>query len=90
MMSSTPALGFVGARDGDWWGHMSGSPGGWMWVWGFVMVLTWVAAFGVIVWLIARSLGRPTSSRAREILDERFARGELTAEEYRDRIDTLG
>ncbi len=29
-------------------------------------------------------------SRAREILDERYARGELTTEEYRDRLNALG
>ena len=29
-------------------------------------------------------------SRAREILDERYARGELTTEEYRERLHTLG
>lgn len=27
--------------------------------------------------------------RARDILDERYARGELSAEEYRDRVRTL-
>ena len=34
-----------------------------------------------------RGLGR---SRAREILDERFAKGELTSEEYRKRLRILG
>ncbi len=30
------------------------------------------------------------SHRAREILDERYARGELTTEEYRERLTTMG
>ena len=29
-------------------------------------------------------------SHAREILDERYARGELTTEEYRERLHTIG
>jgi putative membrane protein len=34
---------------------------------------------------------RPTSdSSARQILDERYARGELDTEEYRERLQTLG
>jgi putative membrane protein len=32
----------------------------------------------------------PGRSRAREILDERFAQGELTSEEYRERLRILG
>lgn len=32
----------------------------------------------------------PGRSRAREILDERFADGELTSEEYRERLRVLG
>lgn len=38
--------------------------------------------------------GRPGApaprSEARRILDERYARGELSADEYRDRVETLG
>lgn len=32
----------------------------------------------------------PGRSRAREVLDERYARGELTTEEYRERLLALG
>jgi putative membrane protein len=35
------------------------------------------------------SAGPPRRSRAREILDERYARGELTTEEYRERLQAL-
>ncbi len=34
--------------------------------------------------------GTPSRSRARQILDERFARGELTIEDYRERLQALG
>lgn len=35
--------------------------------------------------------GRPTGrSRARQILDERFASGELTAEQYQEQVRVLG
>lgn len=67
---------------------------GWMGWWGWTLMLAWWALVVVgIVWLV-RSLsgGDPTSSSsdsARRILDERFARGELSAEEYNERRETL-
>ena len=76
--------------DDNGWGHMSGWGGGWMWLWALLMMLTWVALIAGTVWLVVRSGAddrRP--SRAREILDERYARGELTTEEYRERVDVL-
>lgn len=38
----------------------------------------------------ASAVGRRGRSRAVEILDERYARGELTLEEYRERLQALG
>ncbi len=32
----------------------------------------------------------PTRSEARRLLDERYARGELSTEEYREHVDNLG
>lgn len=32
----------------------------------------------------------PGRSRARQILDERFAKGELTADQYREQVQVLG
>ena len=76
---------------GDGWGRMHGWDGGWMWLWGSLMMLTWVAIVAAAVWLVLRSIrgGGDGSRRAREILDERFASGELTPEEYRERKDAL-
>lgn len=70
---------------------MHGWDGGWMWLWGSLMMLTWVAVIGGAFWLIVRSVGRNgrRSSTARELLDERFARGEVGVEEYQQRRDLL-
>jgi putative membrane protein len=74
--------------------------GGWGWAGWLVMTLMMVAFWGLVVWgLVAifrgttRSDDRNTDGgRTRdplEILDERFARGEIDAEEYRARQDVL-
>lgn len=70
-------------------GHMSGWGVGWMWLW---IVFLCVAIIAGAVWLITRGRDATTgatSSRARDILDERYARGELSTEEYRERVDQL-
>ena len=83
------------------WGY--GLNPGWMWlVWVLAMVLIGLVVF-VVVWAVnggARhdvSSGRmaqlqppPTRSTSRQILDERYARGELTADEYREHLKVLG
>ena len=63
-------------RWGDWGVHW-----GWMW-------LVWALFIGVVVWATVRlTTNRHGSSddRARAILDERYARGEIDDEEYRRR-----
>jgi putative membrane protein len=75
--------------------HM-GWGGWWMLIWSTVLI---VALIVLAVWLI-RSFTNPPSrpdtptpdplDRARSILAERYARGELTTDEYRDRLDHLG
>lgn len=82
--------------DTNGWGHMNGGGGGWMWLWGGVMMALFVV---LIVWL-GRAASRKSSGmtgparrgridRAREILDERLAKGELSPEEYRERVNEL-
>lgn len=63
--------------------------------WGFglgwiVMVLFWVFVIAGIVWLVltvsrtaTTGTGGPGKSTALRILEERFARGEIDAEEFR-------
>jgi putative membrane protein len=65
------------------------SGGGWM-----LMTAFWLLIAAVVTVAIVRALaGRPApvdnTERARGILAERFARGEIEAEEYRERLDEL-
>lgn len=76
--------------------HMNGWGGGWMWLWGVAMMVLFVV---LIVWLVRASDGPARSShreappdptvRAREILAERYASGDLSTEEYRERVSEL-
>lgn len=67
----------------DWsWGHSG---------WGFIaMALFWVAVMALVVWAVR---GGGSSERRtadpREILRERFAGGEISEQEYRDRKGVL-
>ncbi|MFV1991138.1 MAG: SHOCT domain-containing protein [Acidimicrobiales bacterium] len=83
------------ASDGEGFDHMGGWGGGWMWLWGVAMMVLFVV---LIVWLIrgatqSSGLGgnspQAQSPRARDILDERYAKGEMTTEEYRERSSEL-
>lgn len=68
---------------------IAGSDSGGFW---FPFALLWVALLGTAIWLVIRGVRRAERSgiaRAREILAERYARGELTSEEYRERQDEL-
>lgn len=75
------------AGDGRWHEGGGGPPG----FWGPVVALLFLAFVAVLTWLLLRARPRKSSAvdRGREILAERFARGELTAEEYRDRREEL-
>ncbi len=77
------------------WDHMGGWGGGWMWLWGMAMMALFVI---LTVWLIRSTGGDPSTrrppepsptDRAREILAERYARGELSTDEYRERSAEL-
>ena len=61
--------------------------------WGLLIGLLWLAVVACVVWLVIRT-GRPRArsglEAARDILAERFARGEITADEYRRRVEQLG
>lgn len=68
------------------------TPWGWGWGWPMMvfMLLWWLLLAAGILWLV-RVANRPsdTSQRARQILDERFAAGEITPEEYEARRRVL-
>jgi putative membrane protein len=57
--------------------------------WWFPFGLLWLAAFGALVWFVVRTI-RTRDRGAADILAERFARGEISAEEYRERLAELG
>jgi putative membrane protein len=71
------------ANSGDW-DH------GWA-LWPLMWVF-WIALVTLGVWLVMRRT-RPSEERgldsARRILAERYARGEISSEEYRERLDQL-
>jgi putative membrane protein len=62
--------------------------GGWWIVW----PLFWLAVIAGVVWFFTRGRSpsdRDRGDRAREILAERFARGEISGDEYRERLAQL-
>jgi putative membrane protein len=67
-------------------GYMPDYMGWWM----LGSYLFWALVIGLAVFLVVR-LVRPATpqSNARAILDERLARGEIDAEEYRTRLAIL-
>lgn len=79
--------------------HMDGYGwGGWMWLWGPLMMVFWLVVLGGVAWLIVRATtanrggtgqaGDP-NRQAREILAQRYARGEIGTEEYEERLAKL-
>jgi putative membrane protein len=67
---------------------------GWHGGWGILaMVIFWGVVLGVVVWAIAAATrsagGRPPERTAKDILKERFARGEITREEFEERRRVL-
>ena len=77
-LAALPLLTHEAGRD---WGHP----------WWPLWLLFWAALIGTAVWLISRRGGRHGEplDKARELLAERYARGELSGEEYRERLDEL-
>jgi uncharacterized membrane protein len=58
----------------------------------FPFALFWLVLLIGAIWFFTRGrrCGYPSGdARARDILAERFARGELTGEEYRERLEQL-
>jgi putative membrane protein len=70
--------------------HAGDDRGGAWWI---PLALLWAALIGTVIWLVIRTIrnrGRTGMERAREILAERYARGEISGEEYRERRDEIG
>jgi putative membrane protein len=79
-----------------------GGGGAWMWVFGGLMMVGVLVLIGLAVWAVIAATNRGASTaatspsdvggriRIRQVLDERYARGELNSEEYTERLQTLG
>ena len=80
-----------------------GAGGVWMWVFGGLMRVGVLLLIGLVVWAVIQATTRGTGvrtapenpaaggrERTRQVLDERYARGEMTSEEYTERLHTLG
>lgn len=68
---------------------------GWSWLFGLLLLIG-IALLIVLVVRVFRGgssgggdPGATVSSRARQILDERYAKGELTVEQYREQVQVL-
>ena len=84
-MQVLPAL--AHAYDGDhmFWGT------GWMWIWGPLTMLAIIAGIiALVLWAVrTKPQNQPHNSRAREILAERYAAGEIDHDEYQNRLSHL-
>lgn len=72
--------------------HAWGAGGG-PWLFGPLTFFLVIALVAVLVWFAARGewpWRRSPVDRARQILLERYARGEISNEEYRERLEKLG
>jgi len=67
---------------------MWGNSGQWYWAI-TMMVVFWGAVAAIVYFVVRRGPGEGTSRSARELLDERFARGELSEDEYSRKRATL-
>ncbi len=87
-------FGWGGMMDG--WGN-SGMIGGWGgmmggWFGGPMMWVFWLGIIGLIIWAVSSMSGttRPgTHDEALEILRQRYARGEISREEYEQAREAL-
>jgi putative membrane protein len=71
----------------DGWGA-----GGWLMM-SLLMLIFWTLLVAGVIWLVRATRSPPPRSTAgddaRRILDERFARGEISEDEYQARRDAL-
>lgn len=84
------------------YGYDGGS--GWMWGFGGLMMLGMLVLIGLAVWAVLIVSNRPHRApegapksgetggrdRTRQVLDERYARGEMNTDDYTQRLHTLG
>jgi putative membrane protein len=78
----------VQIADAEWWNGRTGwHHHGLWWIW---IPLIWALLIALAVVLLRQRRRPPrVADPARSILAERYARGEITADEYRERLQTL-
>jgi putative membrane protein len=63
---------------------------GWGFAWWPVFPLFWILFWGVVIFMLFRFRGRWQRGHSAEgVLAERYARGEISVEEYRERLSVL-
>ncbi len=81
------------AHMGDDWDHMSDHMGDWGWGWLGLLWLFLILVVGLVVWAVwaiaRKGSVRPVRPGAVAVLEERFARGDISPEEYRERREVL-
>lgn len=63
--------------------------GEWWWIGRLIVFLLWAAVIFFAIRWFARGRHQDPMDRARGVLAERFARGEIDADEYRERSEQL-
>ena len=71
---------------------------GWMWGFGGLMMLGVLVLIALAVWAVVTTISNrvPSSAeangreQARQVLDQRYARGEIDTNDYTERLHTLG
>ena len=67
-------------------GHAGWGPGPW-WP---LFPLLWIVLWGVVIFAVFRFRGRwQRPHSAHDVLADRYARGEISVEEYRERLNVL-
>lgn len=57
--------------------------------WWFPFGLLWLVALAALIWFVVRGARTGHHPSATDILGERYARGEISSEEYRERLGEL-
>jgi putative membrane protein len=79
------------AHPAGWWTGPGGAgwTAGWAWIWPLTWLAFWAVAAGLVTWYLVAGRRRAALDSARRILAERYARGELSSEEYWERLEKL-
>lgn len=90
-MNTLTGAAIVVAHSPGW--NQNGPWGGeYWWIGRLVMMVVWIALIVLAIWWFRRSTWRREPSgieRARGVLAERYARGEISTEEYHERLEQM-